>query len=521
MQFISPGEHFLEFIMKRVFINWIAGLGAATLLAACGGGGGSGNPSATTTQPPTTSSDSIAQTAAKTSDLSTLMSAVQYVDNSSLEKLMPALSDPGNLTMFAPTNAAFNKLAVELLGPGKEGKDLLSEDLKDDVRDIIKHHMVQSRVTRDSMASGQSIRTLLESGNFSIVVANGIVTITDGQGRTSTIKLADVLANNGVLHLVDNIILPPKAMLKKKSIVEIAVKTPALSSLVAALQFASNDGDLVTLLSNTGTFTVFAPTNAAFDALAVELLGAGKTAADLLVPANKDLVRAVLQYHVLGSVVKKSAIPLGKPIDPVLAGSDIFKIDKVQVMANGKDHDDDMNALIITDGRNRKAEIIATNIKANNGIVHVIDKVILPADKDIVQTAIASAPEFSILVEAVVAAGLVDALKAPGPLTVFAPTNAAFAALLTELHLTKAALLADTALLTRVLTYHVVPGLVLKADVPVGVPITTLQGGSFKVDANFKITDQSARTSNIVATDVLAKNGVIHVIDRVILPALH
>lgn len=125
---------------------------------------------------------------------------------------------------------------------------------------------------------------------------------------------------------------------------------------------------------------------------------------------------------------------------------------------------------------------------------------------------------FSTLVEAVVAADLGGALSAPGPLTVFAPTNDAFAALLAELGVSKEALLADKSLLTQVLTYHVVPGQVLRADVPVGVPITTLQGGQFTVDGNLVITDARGRTARFVQTDIRATNGVIHAIDRVILP---
>ena len=146
----------------------------------------------------------------------------------------------------------------------------------------------------------------------------------------------------------------------------------------------------------------------------------------------------------------------------------------------------------------------------------------LPANKNVLQTAIAlsteAQPEFSILVEAVVAADLVTTLSGDGPFTVFAPNNAAFAALLTELGTTKAALLADKPLLTKVLTYHVVPGLVLKAQVPVGSPITTVQKDTFTVNATLAITDQRARSANITATDVLASNGVIHAIDKVILP---
>lgn len=139
------------------------------------------------------------------------------------------------------------------------------------------------------------------------------------------------------------------------------------------------------------------------------------------------------------------------------------------------------------------------------------------APPNIVATAQAT-PNLSILVEAVVAAGLVDALSAPGPLTVFAPTNAAFAALLTELGITKEALLADKPLLTAVLTYHVVSGRVLKDQVPVNTPIATLQGASFTVGGDLRITDGRGRQAAIVATDILCSNGVVHLIDRVILP---
>jgi uncharacterized surface protein with fasciclin (FAS1) repeats len=110
-------------------------------------------------------------------------------------------------------------------------------------------------------------------------------------------------------------------------------------------------------------------------------------------------------------------------------------------------------------------------------------------------------------------------LKATGPFTVFAPTNAAFAALLTELGVTKEALLADTALLTKVLTYHVVSGRVLKADIRVDAPITTLQGQTVRVNSSLRVVDQRNRSSGLVATDIFATNGVVHVIDQVLLPA--
>jgi uncharacterized surface protein with fasciclin (FAS1) repeats len=279
------------------------------------------------------------------------------------------------------------------------------------------------------------------------------------------------------------------------NIVQVAQKDSRFSILVEAVQSAG----LTETLSGPGPYTVFAPTNDAFAALLTEL---GVTKDQLL--ANKTLLTAVLKYHVVSGSVSSAQVPLGKAITPV--GGGFFKVDKV-----GAD-------LVITDGRNRNSKIVQADVAASNGIIHAIDKVILPADKTIVQTAVAN-PNFSILVEAVTAAGLVDTLNGAGPFTVFAPTNAAFAALLTELGVTKDQLLANKALLTKVLTYHVVPALVLKADVQVNTPIKTVEGETFMISQSLAITDQRGRQANITATDILASNGAIHVIDKVILPA--
>lgn len=284
-------------------------------------------------------------------------------------------------------------------------------------------------------------------------------------------------------------------------IVSLAKSTTNLSILSEAIEAAG----LETTLRAAGPFTVFAPTNDAFVALLAEI---GTTKAALL--ANKSLLTSVLTYHVLGSKVESPQVPLGRPITTVQTG--FFKAESTG------------GSLKITDGLNRVSTVVTADVGALNGVVHIIDKVLLPADKNVVQTAIAlstaAQPQFTILVEAIVAANLQGTLSGAGPFTVFAPTDAAFAALLTELNITKAALLANTTLLTKVLTYHVVPGLVLKAQVPVGSAITTVQGETFTVNAALAITDQRSRTplANIVATDVLTSNGVIHVIDKVILP---
>lgn len=277
-------------------------------------------------------------------------------------------------------------------------------------------------------------------------------------------------------------------------IVDVLSDYPEYSLLVEAVQAAG----LVDTLKGRGPFTVFAPTNTAF----VNLLGELETTKDALF-ADKPLLTAVLTYHVLAARVPAADIPFGRAITTVETG--IFKIDNV-------------GGPVITDERNRTANITVTNLYASNGVIHGIDKVILPGDKDIVATA-QSVPDFSVLVEAVIAANLVTTLQGAGPFTVFAPTNAAFTAALSELGGSKEDLFADTGLLTQILTYHVVPARVLKAEVPLNTNITTaLEGATFQVNSSLQIVDVANRLPNIGPTDVLTSNGVIHVIDRVILP---
>jgi uncharacterized surface protein with fasciclin (FAS1) repeats len=183
------------------------------------------------------------------------------------------------------------------------------------------------------------------------------------------------------------------------TIVGLAQRDERLSLLAEAVVAA----DLVGTLNGSGPFTVFAPTNDAFVALLGEL---GLTKQQLF--ANRPLLTAVLTYHVLPARVLRAAVPAGRAITTVQGG--FFKVEA----AGG--------GLVITDGRNRRSNIIATDVEASNGVVHLIDRVILPANRNIVETA-QSLPQFSILVEAVLAANLQGALSGPGPFTVFAPTN--------------------------------------------------------------------------------------------------
>jgi transforming growth factor-beta-induced protein len=158
------------------------------------------------------------------------------------------------------------------------------------------------------------------------------------------------------------------------------------------------------------------------------------------------------------------------------------------------------------------AEVLITDIEASNGVIHVIDSVILPESRDIVDIAVEDG-RFTTLVAAVEAAGLVEALKGEGPLTVFAPTDEAFAALPEG---TVEALLADIPTLTDILLYHVAEGKFMASDIVELNNAMTLNGQYVDI----KVEDGKVMIDNaqVIITDIEASNGVIHVIDAVILP---
>ncbi len=270
-----------------------------------------------------------------------------------------------------------------------------------------------------------------------------------------------------------------------KDIVDTAVGAGSFNTLAAALEAA----DLVSALKGDGPFTVFAPTDEAFSKLPKG------TVETLLKPENKKQLVAVLTYHVV-----KGNVPASKVVK--LSGAKSLNGQQVDIkVEDGK---------VFVD----KATVVKTDIACDNGIIHVIDQVILPASDNIPATAI-KAGNFKTLVAAAKAAGLVEALSAKGPLTVFAPTDDAFAKLPAG---TVESLLKpeNKAKLASILKYHVVAGRVYSADALAAGKATTLQGDSVKIAVNGKAA--MVNGAKLVATDLDASNGVIHVIDSVILP---
>ena len=281
------------------------------------------------------------------------------------------------------------------------------------------------------------------------------------------------------------------------------------SALVAA---ADKAGLVPALSSGTSSLTVFAPTDAAFTSLATTLGFASATA--MVTALDGPTLAKILQYHVLPSKKLAADLVAGGATQPTLYS---FEGSATTLALNTS------AGVKITDEVLTQATVTTANVAASNGVIHVIDKVLVPPGVlNVVQMAQLN-PTFSVLVEAVVAANLASTLSGTGPFTVFAPTNDAFTAALTELQLSKAQLLASPTL-PGILTYHVVAGNVRAAAVialPKPASVTTVQGAAFTVGTSLAITDGRARVANLAATDVIASNGVIHVIDKVILPPLN
>lgn len=282
------------------------------------------------------------------------------------------------------------------------------------------------------------------------------------------------------------------------NIVQLAEATPDLSTLVTAV----SAGGLVNTLESPGPFTVFAPTNEAFAALPTGVV------ANLLKPENKAALDDVLTYHVVSGAVHAKDLSNGQTITTFEGKTLLATVNTTGVFIND-------------------AQVTTANVDASNGVVHIIDAVLLPAapktptpppapaGKTIVDLA-AATPDLSTLVTALKAGDLVDTLSGPGPFTVFAPTNEAFAAL------PKALLdyLLDPkhkAQLVDVLTYHVASGSVHAKDLKDHERIKTVEGKD--VEAHIFDSKVFINEAQVTTADVDASNGVVHIINAVLIPS--
>jgi uncharacterized surface protein with fasciclin (FAS1) repeats len=380
-------------------------------------------------------------------------------------ELADDLSGDGPFTVFAPTDAAFDVLPAGVI-------DALLQDPTGDLARILLYHVLNGEVLSTDLSNGQTATTLLGQG-IEVIIEPGVVFINSAQ-----VTVTDIRTFNGVVHVIDAILLPPAA-----TVVDVIVNSDVHNTLEAAVVAAGLADDL----SGDGPFTVFAPTDAAFDALPAGTVDA------LLQDPTGDLAR-ILLYHVLSGEVLSTDLSDGQAATTLLGQG-------IEVSINN-------DGVFIND-----AQVTVTDIRTFNGVVHVIDAVLLPPANTVVDV-IVNSDVHTTLEAAVIAAELDDDLSGDGPFTVFAPTDAAFDALPAG---TVDALLQDpTGDLARILLYHVLSGEVLSTDLSDGQAATTLLGQGIEVSINNDgvfIND-----AQVTVTDIRTFNGVVHVIDAVLLP---
>jgi uncharacterized surface protein with fasciclin (FAS1) repeats len=317
----------------NTFLKWIGALAFLGFLSACGGGG--------------TSYGNLAEVAQK-NGFSALSAAVNKAGISS------TLTAPhANLTVFAPTDAAFQTLATQLGFPSAVA--MVNALSASDLSKILTYHVVPGiKYASDLKVGGSSQTTAYSFGGTATTLklntSSGVV-ITDAVLATSNVTAADVRADNGVIHVVDKVLVPPGVL----NVVQMAQANPGtFSSLVGAVVSTG----LVPTLSGAGPFTVFAPTNTAFSAAP-----AGLTTAQLT---------TVLTYHVLSGQVLSTGIPFGTPM-PTLATTNLAgaTVPAQTITINS-------SPLSITDKTATAGSIVATDVRASNGVIHVIGKVLIP-----------------------------------------------------------------------------------------------------------------------------------------------
>lgn len=407
--------------------------------------------------------NSIVDIASETPEFSTLVQALKMtgLDN--------ALDGTSTLTVFAPTNEAFD---IFFAGNGYSG---LNDVNMRDLTEILQYH-----VTRGDLPSrflDGYYPSLLQNKS-----GNSVSLYFDADDESSFFNLTDIGAGNGIIHGIDKVLTPP-------TITDLAIANEDFSILVDAVIKADLAGLLAT---ENADFTVFAPTNEAFGKLLQKLDISG------LNDLGNETLTDVLLYHTLGQEV---------PAANVMSG---------YVSSNATAFGSKLSIQISTTQGvqlNNMANVVLTDVTAVNGTVHVIDEVILP--QNMVEI-VSNNANFSILRDALVRADLTGMFSESNPYTVFAPTNEAFEQLFEQLDISGIEAL-DIPTLTAVLSAHVVEGNVLSDDLVTGDVPTLNVNKNLAIDTKGGVTIDN--DINVVLADVQTTMGVVHVIDRIILPA--
>ena len=472
--------------------------------------------------------DDIPTNAASTGEHDSLVAALAHAD------LVTTLQGDGPFTVFAPTDQAFADAGINL-------STFDTDEENATLADILLYHVYSGSVNAADVTDGLTV-AMANGDDVTFTVTDGTVMVGD-----ATVTTADVASSNGIIHIIDSVLMPPvtpegeicynmvthtivpgsdasicaaymyvedyemngqnvtgcynsvthQVSNISQAICESYVWTAAVDipmtamatgmhdSLVAALTKA----DLVTTLQGDGPFTVFAPTDEAFAAAGIDL---DSFTTDEEIATLAD----ILLYHVYSGAVNAADVTDGLTV----------------AMANGDDA-----SFTVTDGTVMvgDATVVLADVPVSNGVIHVIDKVLMPPlDLVDIPTVADGTGIHTALVAALTKANLVTTLQGEGPFTVFAPTDQAF----TDAGIDLDSFTTDEeiAALANILTYHVYSGAVNAADVTDGLTVTMLNDD----DASFTVMDGTVMVggATVILADVMASNGVIHVIDKVLMP---
>ena len=386
----------------------------------------------------TTDLPDIPTTAQSTGAHDSLVAAVIQAD------LLTTLQGEGPFTVFAPTDQAFAEAGINLSSlDNDEGKSILS--------DILLYHVLSGSVQSSEVTDGLTATAV--NGDILTFAVGDSVMVND-----ATVTTPDVMASNGVIHVIDKVLIPPADL---ENIPTVAQSTGIHNSLVSALIHAN----LVGALSGEGPYTVFAPTDAAFEEFGLNL-------SDFDTEAENETLAKILSYHVAMGSVMSSSITNGMEVNSLVQEPISVSVFNGSVILNGE------------------ALVTQADVMTSNGVIHVINKVLMPPSMspqgppgeicydmethtidvtkteetcekmwtpsvDIPTTAAATTIH-TALVAALDKANLVETLKGEGPFTVFAPTDEAFAD--AGINLDDYDTEEKISALAGILTYHVVSG---------------------------------------------------------------
>ena len=462
----------------------------------------------------------IPATAVSTGEHTSLVAALAHAN------LVGVLSGDGPYTVFAPTDSAFEEIGLNL-------SDYDTDEENETLAKILSYHVAMGSVMSSELEDGMEINSLIQEPITVNIYGQGAV-VLNGESSVTT---ADVETSNGIIHIIDKVLIPPSMSPDTPSEGEIcynmdthtvdltkteetcedmwvaavdipttAAATTIHTSLVAAIAKAN----LTETLKGEGPFTVFAPSDAAFTEAGISL-------DDL----DADTLANILTYHVVSGKVMSTNLSNGMMATALNGGTLVFSISEGNVSVNG-------------------ANVILANVPVSNGVIHVIDKVMIPpageicydpvshtvdvsktadtCDKswipsvDIPTTAAATTIHTS-LVAALEKANLTMTLRGQGPFTVFAPTDEAFTA--AGINLDDYDTDEKISALADILLMHVVSGKVMSSALTDGMEATALSGDKL----SFMIGDTvSVNDATVTIADVPVSNGVIHVIDKVLMP---